>query len=313
MTNLKGKKIVVTGGAGFIGSHTVDALIERGAKVVVIDDLSSGKMENIVHHGKKIEFHKTDITDHDSLKKIFDGAYAVLHLAALSVVPRSIKHPFETNQINIGGTLSVFLAGKEAKVDRIVYASSSSVYGNTPTMPKVETMQPKPISPYAVQKYADELYANAYYALDGLKTIGLRYFNVFGPRQNPDSEYSAVIPKFIQMVKKGTNPTIFGDGTQARDFTYIENVVDANILAIGAEDGFGEVFNVGTGKQVSLNELVETLGKIMGNKISPQYLPVRVGDVKNSLSDISKARAKLGYRPAVSFKQGLEKTVKSYE
>lgn len=311
MNNLKGKKVVVTGGAGFIGSHSVDELVRLGARVAVIDNLSGGKLENISHHKDSIEFHKTDILDQEALVKIFKDADAILHLAALSVVPRSIKLPIETNRINIEGTLSVFLAARDANVKRVVYASSSSVYGNTAAPSKVETMEPKPLSPYAVQKYTNELYAKVFHSLFGMETIGLRYFNVFGPRQNPDSEYSAVIPKFIKMIKKGDSPTIFGDGEQARDFTYIGNVVQVNMMSLQTTLGFGEVFNVGNGAQTSVNDLVSMINSLCGTSVKPVYADSRVGDVKNSLSDISKTRKILRYDPSFSFSDGLKLTIES--
>ncbi len=309
---LKDKKIVVTGGAGFIGSHIVDELVSDGANVVVVDNLSNGNVKNLDGVRDKIEFHKTDIIDTDALKKIFEGAYAVLHEAALNVVPRSIEMPMETHMANSTGSLSVFIAAHHAKVDRVIYASSSSVYGNTKTLPKTEAMIPDPLSPYALQKLSMEYYAKIFTSLYGLKTIGLRYFNVFGPRQNPNSTYSAVIPKFIKLINEDKSPEIYGDGENFRDFTFIKNVVDANICALKVEEGFGEVFNASYGSFVSLNDMVSKINKIFGKSIHIKYLPERKGDVKNSFANIDKARIILGYNPEISFDEGLEKTVKSY-
>ena len=277
------KKVVVTGGAGFIGSHIVDALVASDAEVIVLDDFSTGKRENIAHVLDKIELLEGSIVDAVLLKRAFVGAHAVIHLAALPSVSKSIELPMETNLVNEVGTLSVFTAARDADVERVVYASSSSVYGDTPTLPKVETMPTNPLSPYAVQKLTAELYGRVFYSIYGLKTIGLRYFNIFGPRQDPHSEYSAVIPKFIDRMKRGKKPIIFGDGEHTRDFTYIDNAVSANLRALDAERGFGEVYNIAAGSRISLNERVEKINDILGTAVLQEYASPRQGDIRDSL------------------------------
>ena len=311
MVSLKNKKIVVTGGAGFIGSHIVDALVDQGALVTVIDNLSTGKKENLSDVANKINFIVGDITDVELLNKAFVGAYAVVHEAAIASVPQSIAYPKETFEINVEGTSKVFRVAKEMGVDRVVYATSSAVYGDDPVMPKNETMKTGPISPYGQHKLANEITAQLFYNSFGLKTIGLRYFNVFGPRQNPFSEYSAVIPKFISLMKKGSAPSIYGDGTQTRDFIYVSDIVEANMQALKTEKGFGEVFNVATGLKVSLNELVDKINTILGTSLITTYLPAKSGDIKDSYADITKARSFLGFEPKVSFEEGLAKVVES--
>ncbi|MBU6231434.1 MAG: SDR family oxidoreductase [Patescibacteria group bacterium] len=308
MNSLKGKKIVVTGGAGFIGSHIVDALLEAGSEVVVVDDLSTGRMENIAHVSERIRFEKLSIVDTDKMALVLKGAYAVCHQAALPSVPKSIAKPMETHEANSTGTLSVFTAAVKAGVGRVVYASSSSVYGDTPTLPKIETMPTKPLSPYAAQKLMGELYGRIFFSLHGLETIGLRYFNVFGPRQNPDSEYAAVIPKFIKLMKHGERPSIYGDGEQTRDFTYVTNVVDANLCALRAANGFGDAFNIASGGQISLLGLVRSLNSILGTSIEPKLGEARRGDIKDSFADIRKAEKVLGYEPKTAFEEGLRLT-----
>ncbi len=308
---MKDKKIVVTGGAGFIGSHIVDALLKEGARVVIVDNLSTGRRENIEHVLERIEFFETNIVDTKALEEIFKGAFAVIHQAAMVSVPRSIEAPIESHNTNSTGTLSVFTAAKEAGVDRVIFATSSSIYGNSPTMPKVETMQPNPLSPYAVQKLSGEIYAKVFFNLFGLKTIGLRYFNVFGPRQNPNSVYSAAIPKFINLIKQGRAPQINGDGEHTRDFTFVENVVNANILALKTDKGFGEIYNIAAGVQISLNTLVKTINDFLDTSIVPEYLPPRAGDIKDSFADINKAQKAFGYKIEINFEEGLKKTIAS--
>ncbi len=308
--NLKGKKIVITGGAGFIGSHIADALLSEDAQVIIVDIKKENQLDSIAHIKDKIEYHNVSIVDTAKLTDIFKGAYAVLHQAALPSVPRSIEFPLETQNINSTGTISVFVAAKDAGVERLVYASSSSVYGNTPVLPKVETMIPDPLSPYAAQKLTNELYGKIFYTIFGLKTIGLRYFNVFGPRQNPDSEYAAVIPKFIKLMKNGHQPTIFGDGENFRDFTHVKNVADANISALKADSGFGEVFNISCGEPISLNCLASQINSILSKTIESNHLPLRKGDIKDSFADINKAKEILGYKPTIYFNDGLNLTVK---
>lgn len=304
-------KIIVTGGAGFIGSHTVDALLQSGAAVVVIDDLSTGKRENLAHVLSDITLHEKSIVDTAFLTEICKGADAVLHLAALPSVPKSIALPLETHLTNATGTLSVFIAARDAGVPRVVYASSSSVYGDTPTLPKVETMLTNPLSPYAIQKLTAELYGRVFYNVYGLKTIGLRYFNIFGPRQDPQSAYAAVIPKFIALMKKGETPQINGDGEHTRDFTFVENAVAANLAALTAERGFGEAYNIATGGHISLNALVSTINNMLGTRIAATYLPSRQGDIKDSFADITKAKSTFGYEPHVSFDEGIRRTIDS--
>lgn len=305
------KKVAVTGGAGFIGSNIVDALVEKGVEVVVVDDFSTGKRENIEQVKGKIELFEGSIVDTDLLKKAFAGADAVIHLAALPSVPKSIQLPLETNMVNEVGTLSVFVAARDAGVDRVVYASSSSVYGDTPILPKVETMPTNPLSPYAVQKLTAELYGRVFMNVYGLKTIGLRYFNIFGPRQDPHSVYSAVIPKFVSLIQKGEHPVIYGDGEHTRDFTYIQNAVAANLCALRATQGFGEAYNIAAGNRISLNELVEKINGILRTEILPEYSAPRQGDIKDSFADIMKAKNAFGYEPIVSFDDGLKYTIDS--
>ena len=305
-------RYLVTGGAGFIGSNTVDELVRRGHSVVVLDDFSSGKEENLTEVRNKITFIKGSITDIEVVRKAMHEAEYVLHLAAKTSVPRSVKDPIETNKINIDGTLNVLVAAKELKVKRVVFAASSSAYGETPTLPKVETMQPEPISPYGVTKYVGELYGQAFGRCYGLENVALRYFNIFGPRQDPGSPYSGVLAKFCSAFLEDAQPVVFGDGEQTRDFTYVENAVQANLLACEAPSVSGKVFNVGVGGRVSLNEVVRVLGKISGKTLETKYEPPRDGDIRDSQADISQARELLGYEPQVSFEEGLSRTYEWY-
>ena len=310
MKSLKDTKIIVTGGAGFIGSHIVEELVREGARVTVIDDLSTGKRENLASVMDTIKFVVGSITDSQLLKKAFTGAYAVVHEAAIASVPQSIAFPKETYEVNVTGTENVFAAARTAGVDRVIYATSSAVYGDDPTMPKREDMKMAPISPYGEHKLANELDAKRY-AAQGLKTIGLRYFNVFGPRQNPRSEYSAVIPKFVSLMKQGKAPSIFGDGSQTRDFVYVADIVQANMRALKASAGFGEVFNIGTGVQTSLNDLVMKINAVLATGIKAAYLPAKAGDIKDSYADSAKAREILGFKLSVTFDDGLKETIAS--
>jgi len=305
-------RFVVTGGAGFIGSNTVDELIRRGHSVVVLDDLSAGKEENLAEVRNKISFIKGSITDLEVVRKAMQEADYVLHLAARTSVPRSVKDPIETNRINVDGTLNVLLAARDAKVKRVVFAASSSAYGETPTLPKVETMQPAPISPYGVTKYVGELYAQTFGRIYGLENVSLRYFNVFGPRQDPNSPYSGVLSKFCTAFLEGTQPVIFGDGEQSRDFTYVENVVQANLLACEAPNASGKVCNIGTGNRFTLNETVSLLQKITGERQEAKYEPAREGDILHSQADIAQSREVLGYSPTVEFEEGLQRTFSWY-
>jgi nucleoside-diphosphate-sugar epimerase len=305
-------RYLVTGGAGFIGSNTVDELVRRGHSVVVLDDCSSGKEDNLAEIRNKITFIKGSITDIEVVRKAMHEAEFVLHLAARTSVPRSVKDPIETNKINIDGTLNVLVAAKELKVKRVVFAASSSAYGETPTLPKVETMQPQPISPYGVTKYVGELYGQTFGRCYGLENVALRYFNIFGPRQDPSSPYSGVLAKFCTAYLEDTPPLVFGDGEQTRDFTYVENAVQANLLACEAPNVSGKVFNVGVAGRVSLNEVLRELGKITGKTLEAKYEPARDGDIRDSQADISQAKEFLGYEPQVSFEQGLARTFEWY-
>jgi UDP-glucose 4-epimerase len=305
-------RYLVTGGAGFIGSNTVDELVRRGHSVVVLDDLSSGKEDNLAEFRNKITFIKGSITDIEVVRKAMHEAEYVLHLAARTSVPRSVKDPIETNKINIDGTLNVLVAAKELKVKRVVFAASSSAYGETPTLPKAETMQPQPISPYGVTKYVGELYGQTFGRCYGLENVALRYFNIFGPRQDPGSPYSGVLAKFCTSFLEDTPPVVFGDGEQTRDFTYVDNAVLANLLACEAANVSGKVFNVGVGGRVSLNEVLRALVKITGKALETKYEPARDGDIRDSQADISQARNFLGYEPQVSFEEGLARTFEWY-
>lgn len=302
-------RFLVTGGAGFIGSNIVKGLVEKGYQVRVLDNFATGQRSNIEPYIKDIELIEGDIRDFWTVVKATKGIDYILHQAALPSVPRSIDNPLTTTEVNINGTLNILEAARFNEVRRIVYASSSSVYGDSPEMPKNEEMKPMPKSPYAITKLAGEEYCMSFHNLYGLETVALRYFNVFGPRQNPFSQYSAVIPKFISMLKNGQNPTIWGDGSTSRDFTYIDNVVNANMLACEKKAAAGNVINIACNKAFTLNELVEKLNGIMGTKIPSTHGPEKIGDVKHSLADIEKANSILGYKPRIDFGEGLKKTV----
>ncbi|MEN6544581.1 MAG: SDR family oxidoreductase [Armatimonadia bacterium] len=303
---------LVTGGAGFIGSHIVRHLLKRGDEVRVIDNLSTGKLENIAEVRDQVKFFELSIRDLEALRPVFEGVDYVLHQGAIPSVPRSVADPVSSHEANCTGTLNVMIAAKDAGVKRVVQASSSSVYGSNPQLPKVETMRPMPISPYAATKLTQEAYASAFYGSYGLETVSLRYFNVFGPRQDPKSQYAAVIPIFCTRILAGERPVIYGDGEQSRDFTYVDNVVQANVKAALATDGAGQAFNIACGDSMTLNQLVRKLNDLIGTNIEPVYEAARVGDVKHSLADISAARAALGYEPAVQMDEGLEQTVRSF-
>ena len=305
-------RYLVTGGAGFIGSHTVDELVRRGHSVVVLDDLSGGKEENLAESRNKITFMKGSITDLEAVRRAVQEADYVLHLAARTSVPRSVKDPVETNRINVEGTLNVLVAARDAKVKRIVFAASSSAYGETPTLPKVESMQPAPISPYGVSKFVGELYAQVFGRCYGLENVSLRYFNVFGPRQDPGSPYSGVLSKFITACLEDIQPVVYGDGEQSRDFTYVENVVQANLLACEAPNASGKVFNVGTGNRFTLNQTLKLLEEIAGKPVTAKYDPLREGDIRDSQADITQSHEILGYDPKVGFEEGLRRTYEWY-
>jgi len=301
-------RYLVTGGAGFIGSNIVDELIRRGQEVIVLDDLSSGKEQNLAGVRSKIEFHVGSVTDLKNLQAACQGVEYVIHLAARTSVPRSVKDPLETNSVNIDGTLNALVAARDAKVRRFVFAASSSAYGETPQLPKVESMQPQPISPYGVTKYVGELYAQVFGRVYGLENASIRYFNVFGPRQDPTSQYSGVLSRFMLALIEGQPPVIYGDGEQSRDFTYIENVVHETLRACEAPGASGMVFNGGTGARITLNQVLQLLGKITGKKIQARYDPPRAGDIRDSQADITLARKVLGYEPIVHFEEGLRRT-----
>ena len=305
-------RFVVTGGAGFIGSNTVDELVRRGHSVVVLDDLSSGKEENLAEVRTKITLIKGSITDIEVVRKAMHEAEYVLHLAARTSVPKSVKDPIETNKVNIDGALNVLVAARDAKVKRFVFAASSSAYGETPILPKTEKMVPQPISPYGVTKYVGELYAQTFGRCYGLENVSLRYFNIFGPRQDPSSPYSGVLAKFCSAFLEETPPMIFGDGEQTRDFTYVDNAVQANLLACEAPNVSGKTFNVGIGGRFSLNQTVALLNKISGQNLEAKYEPARDGDIRDSQADISQIREFLGYEPVVGFEEGLQRTFEWY-
>jgi len=305
-------RYLVTGGAGFIGSNTVDELVRRGHGVVVLDDLSAGKEENLAEVRNKITFMKGSISDLETVQKAMLQAEFVIHLAARTSVPRSVKDPLETNRINVDGTLNVLLAARDNKVKRVVFAASSSAYGETPTLPKSEDMQPSPISPYGVSKYAGELYAQVFCRCYGLECVCLRYFNIFGPRQDPASPYSGVLSRFATAFLQDAPPLVYGDGEQTRDFTFVENAVQANLLACEAPGASGKVFNIGTGGRVSLNQTLELLRIITGKNLQAQYDPPREGDIRDSQADIRRAREILGYEPTIMFNEGLRRTYDWY-
>lgn len=302
-------KCLVTGGAGFIGSNLVHTLVNEGFEVRVLDNFSTGKFENIETVIKKIDLMVGDVRRKEDVVRAVNGVDLVFHQAALPSVPRSVADPYTTNSVNTEGTLNVFLAARDSGVKRVVYASSSSVYGNSEKLPKDEDMPPKPMSPYAASKLAKEVYGRIFYELYGLETVGLRYFNVFGPRQNPASQYAAVIPKFITALLKGNSPTVYGDGEQSRDFTFVSDVVKGNLLAAKAPGAPGDVFNIAYGVRTTLNQLLNLLKKITGNNIDAVYTDFRPGDVKHSLAAIKKAQSVLGYSPEISLETGLRQTV----
>jgi UDP-N-acetylglucosamine/UDP-N-acetyl-alpha-D-glucosaminouronate 4-epimerase len=306
-------RYLVTGGAGFIGSGIVRELARRGESIVVIDDLSTGKERNLEGAVDRVEFHRASITDLEALQRAARGADFVIHLAARTSVPRSVKEPLENNKVNIEGTLKVLIAARDAGVRRLVYAASSSAYGETPTLPKVETMAAAPISPYGVSKFTAELYAQVFTRVYGLETVALRYFNVFGPRQEPGSPYSGVLARFMLALIRNEQPVVYGDGEQSRDFTYIDNVVDATLRACTAPaEVSGRVMNVATGSRVTLNETLRILERLANRTAQPRYEPPRTGDILHSQADIQLARKLLGYEPSVNFEEGLRRTWQWY-
>ena len=304
-------KYLVTGGAGFIGSHLTEELIRRGHTVRVADSLITGKRSNL-DHVPQAEFVEGDLANADFAQTVVQGCDFVLHQAAIPSVPRSVKDPITSNRANVDATLNVLVAARDAGVKRLVFAGSSSAYGNTPTLPKHEDMPANPLSPYALQKVVGEQYLKMFTALYGLETVSIRYFNVFGPRQDPTSPYSGVISVFATALLENRSPKIYGDGGQTRDFTYVKNVVDGVLRACEAPQASGEVINVATGGRISLNELFQEMKRIVGATVEPTYVEPRAGDVRDSQADIRKAKALLGYEPTVSFADGLEATIEWY-
>lgn len=301
---------LVTGGAGFIGSHIVDALIQNGARVRVVDNLSTGHLHNLDHVSSVIDFLEGDLADEETARRAVDGVELIFHEAALPSVPRSVAKPRETHLASVEATFNLLLTARDARVRRIVYAASSSAYGDQRTLPKVETMRPEPLSPYAAAKLVGEYYCQVFNRTYDLETICLRYFNVFGPRQDPGSQYSGVISLFVDQLLQGKPPRIYGDGEQTRDFSYVQNAVEANMLAGQTSKGIGDVINIANGQQISINELFRVISHIVGRgDIKPQYMPPRTGDVLHSLADIGRARECLGFEPRVKLQQGLELTV----
>jgi UDP-glucose 4-epimerase len=305
---------LVTGIAGFIGSSIARALLEKGEQVRGIDNFATGKRENLTAIAKRIDFREADLLDLDAMRSACQGVDCVFHQAAIPSVPKSVLDPLASNRANVDGTVNLLVAARDAKVRRVMYAASSSAYGDTPTLPKHEEMIPNPISPYAVAKLASEHYMVSFYRCYGLETVSLRYFNIFGPRQDPTSPYSGVLAKFITQMLRGEQPTIFGDGGQSRDFTYIDNAVSANLLAARGTSAnvAGRVFNVATGTRVDLNETFQLLKRLTGYKGEVKHGPEREGDIKHSLADISRAKKGFGYEPKVNFEEGLKRTVEWY-
>ncbi len=314
MLVIKNKKIVVTGGVGFIGSNIVHDICKDN-EVIVIDDISTGNLENIVNlvEEESIRLVKGSITDLKLLQDNFSDVDFVLHQAAIPSVPRSVKNPIATNKANIDGTLNVLVAARDCNVEKVVYASSSSVYGDTPTLPKVETMPTCPLSPYAVSKLTGEYYCKVFHDIYGLRTTSLRYFNVYGPRQNPKSEYAAVVPKFISSILNEKPIEIYGDGEQTRDFTFVEDVIDANLLSCKSKKSDGKVMNIAGGKRISINDLASKIMSIIGNNVEIIYKERRQGDVKDSLADISLAKELIEYQSKYLLENGLNKTVEYFE
>jgi UDP-glucose 4-epimerase len=302
---------LVTGGAGFIGSHICEELLRRGESVAVLDNFATGKRENLRHLARDLRIIKGDLRDLVVVREAVRGADYVLHQGALPSVPRSVADPVTSHQVNTEGTLNVLVAARDAGVKRVVFASSSSVYGDTPVLPKREDMPSNPKSPYAVSKLTGEHYCRVFYEIYGLETVALRYFNVFGPRQDPDSQYAAVIAKFTRALLDGGEITVYGDGEQTRDFTYVANVVEANLLATGAPGAAGKVFNIACGDQVSLNQVIRHLAELVHRESEVVYQPPRAGDVKHSRADIASASSILGYRVKVAFDEGLARTLRA--
>ena len=308
-------KVLVTGGAGFIGSNLTEALLKQGHFVRVLDNFSTGKRENLIFNEaySSLEIIEGDICDLTVCQRVMKNIEYLFHQAALPSVQRSVEDPLTSHSVNVEGTLNILLTARDAGVKRLIYASSSSIYGDSPTLPKHEEMPPNPLSPYALQKYIGEKYCSLFFQLYGLETVSLRYFNIFGPKQDPTSIYSAVIPRFIGGLIEGRAPIIFGDGEQSRDFTYIDNVVQANLLAMSAVHLNGEAINIACGEKTSLNQLLNFLKEIVGSKVSAIYEEPRKGDVRHSLAEVRKGKQFLDYEPRVDIKAGLKKTVEYFQ
>ncbi len=306
------ERFLVTGGAGFIGSNICIKLIEEGCFVRVIDNLLTGKKSNLASIIDRIEFIEADMGDERVAREAMKDIDVVLHQGALPSVPKSVDNPAATHRHCLNATFTVLLAARDTGVKRFVYASSSSAYGDTPVLPKVETMRPEPLSPYAASKLGGEYYCKVFFTVFGLETISLRYFNVFGPHQDPTSQYAAAIPAFVTAILKDKPPTIYGDGEQSRDFTYVDNVVDANLLAARAKKTNGEVINIACGKAVTVNEIIDMINNLTGKNVKPEYTDPRPGDVKHSLADITAAEKLIGFKPNVSFEQGLQSAIDWY-
>lgn len=306
-------RYLVTGGAGFIGSHIVDELVRRGHEVVVLDDLSSGKASNLALVREHIDFRRGSVTELDTVREACDGVDYVVHLAARTSVPQSIKDPIDTNLVNVDGTLNVLVAARDANVKRFVFAASSAAYGDSLLLPKVETMAPAPISPYGITKYVGELYGQVFGRTCGLENVSVRYFNVYGPRQDPTSQYSGVLSRFMLAVLRGEPPVIYGDGQQSRDFVFVSNIVDITLRACEAKQASGLVLNAGTGRRITLNEVLQVLSNITGQALRARYEAPRAGDIRDSQANISLARQVLDYEARVSFDEGLQRTWEWYK
>lgn len=304
---------LVTGGAGFIGSHLAEGLVRRGQRVRVLDNFLTGKRANLAHLGDAVEIMEGDIRDLETCRRAVDGMEVVFHEAALPSVPRSVEDPFTTNEINIRGTLNMLWAAAKGGVRRLVFASSSSVYGDDPNLPKVEGVEGMPLSPYAVSKIVGEKYLQTFAKTFGLSTVSLRYFNVFGPRQDPFSQYAAAIPLFITRILEGRAPVIYGDGEQSRDFTFVDNIVEANLRAAEAPGLSGEAFNVACAERITVNALTARIGQLLGRPVEPVYEPPRPGDIKHSFADIGRAVARMNFQPQILFDEGLKRTIQWYK
>lgn len=305
-------EFLVTGGAGFIGSHLVERLVRDGRRVRVLDNFITGKRENLAPFSDRIELVEGDLADPAVCQRACQGVRAILHEAALPSVPKSVADPVASHRSNIQGTFNLLVAAKDANVQRFVYAGSSSAYGESETLPKVESMPSSPLSPYAVQKLTGEFYCTVFARCYGLQTLTIRYFNVFGPRQDPNSQYAAAIPAFITAILENRSPTVYGDGEQTRDFTYIDNIVEANLLAVNAKQTRGEVINVACGESISINAIISEINAALGKNVRPNYVPVRPGDIKHSWADIALASRIIGFKPVVSFRDGLKKAIEWY-